>query len=140
MLCRDDHTAVFLMARIGSGDDKLMSLDGFLEEFFTGGVELREYIIHEDNWCAIAEIALEIELEQLEGEHDSAHLAARGDFDSGLIVQVDREIFAVRSGARMSSGDFVVTRTLEAIEEGLFVVLECDARLVFDAKWRFGAS
>ena len=36
MLCRDDHTAVFLMARIGSGDDKLMSLDGFLEEFFTG--------------------------------------------------------------------------------------------------------
>ena len=49
MLRRDDHAAVFLVARIRGGDDKLMSLDGFLEEFFTGGVELREYIIHEDN-------------------------------------------------------------------------------------------
>ena len=124
MLCRDDHTAVFLMARIGSGDDKLMSLDGFLEEFFTGGVEFGKYVVHQDNRRAVAEIALEIELEQLEGEHDGAHLAAGGDFDGGLIVQVDREIFAVRSGARMSSGDFVVTRALEAIEEGLFVVFE----------------
>ena len=124
MLCRDDHTAVFLMARIGSGDDKLMSLDGFLEEFFTGGVELREYIIHEDDGFSVVLGGLEFEFEEFERQHDSAHLAAGGDFDGGLIVQVDCEIFAVRSGARMSSGDFVVTRALEAIEEGLFVVFE----------------
>ena len=124
MLRRDDHAAVFLVACISGGDDKLMSLDGFLEELFARGVEFGKYVVHQDDRCAIAEIALEIELEQLEGEHDGAHLAARGDFDSGLIVQVDCEIFAVRSGARMSSGDFVVTRVLEAIEEGLFVVFE----------------
>ena len=124
MLCRDDHAAVFLVACISGGDDKLMSLDSVLEELFARGVEFGKYVVHQDNRRAVAEIALEIELEQLEGEHDSAHLAARGDFDSGLIVQVDREIFAVRSGARMSSGDFVVTRVLEAIEEGLLVVFE----------------
>ena len=124
MLRRDNYAAVFLVACICGGDDKLMSLDGFLEELFARGVEFGKYVVHQDDRCAIAEIALEIELEQLEGEHDGAHLAAGGDFDGGLIMQVDREIFAVRSGARMSSGDFVVTRALEAIEEGLFVVFE----------------
>ena len=86
MLRRDDHAAVFLVARIRGGDDKLMSLDSFLEELFAGGVEFGKYVVHQDNRRAVAEIALEIELEQLEGEHDGAHLATRSDFDGGLTM------------------------------------------------------
>ena len=100
------------MAGVGGGDDELMVLDGLLEEFFAGGVQLGKDIIQEDERSRLTDFRLQFQLKQLESQHNGAHLTARGDLNGWLIMEENRKIFAVRAGRGVTCGDFVVAGTL----------------------------
>ena len=112
------------MAGVSGGDDELMMLDGLLEEFFAGGVQLGKDIIQEDERSRLTDFCLQFQLKQLESQHNGAHLTARGDLNGWLIMEENRKIFAVRAGRGMACSDLIVAGALQTVEKRLFVLIK----------------